>query len=195
MKIHEYQARQLLADAGIPVPSGTMVTTVDAANEAAKSLFDAGATLLVVKAQVHAGGRGKAGFVKLCRTPDEVNEAATFMFGNKMVSVQTGPEGLEVTKVLIADGVDIASEFYLAITTDRATGANALIASSEGGVEIETVAHETPDAIKHVRINPLAGLRNGIQRWFHWETSWTGNKHHVKDVKISRGNRCISCRN
>ena len=176
MKIHEYQARQLLAEAGIPVPSGTMVTTIDAANEAAKSLFVAGATLLVVKAQVHAGGRGKAGFVKLCRTPDEVNEAATFMFGNKMVSVQTGPEGLEVTKVLIADGVDIASEFYLAITTDRATGANALIASSEGGVDIETVAHETPDAIKHVCINPLAGLQPYQAREMAFNVGFTGKQ-------------------
>jgi len=176
MKIHEYQARQLLAEAGISVPSGTMVTTIDAANEAAKSLFDAGATLLVVKAQVHAGGRGKAGFVKLCRTPDEVNEAATFMFGNKMVSVQTGPEGLEVTKVLIADGVDIASEFYLAITTDRATGTNALIASSEGGVDIETVAHETPDAIKHVCINPLAGLQPYQAREMAFNVGFTGKQ-------------------
>jgi succinyl-CoA synthetase beta subunit len=159
MKIHEYQARQLLAEAGIPVPQGTMVTTAEAANESAKALFEAGASLLVVKAQVHAGGRGKAGFVKLCRTPEEVDEAANFMFGNKMVSAQTGPEGLDVTKVLIADGVDIDSEYYLAITTDRTTGANALIASSEGGVEIETVAHETPDAIKTVRIDPLAGLQ------------------------------------
>jgi succinyl-CoA synthetase beta subunit len=158
MKIHEYQARQLLAEAGISVPCGTMVTSVEAANEAAKSLFDEGATLLVVKAQVHAGGRGKAGFVKLCRTPEEVNEAATFMFGNKMISVQTGPEGLDVTKILIADGVDIDREFYLAITTDRASGSNALIASSEGGVEIETVAHENPDAIKTVHIDPLTGL-------------------------------------
>jgi succinyl-CoA synthetase beta subunit len=176
MKIHEYQARQLLAEAGIPVPSGTMVTTIEAANEAAKTLFDAGATLLVVKAQVHAGGRGKAGFVTLCKTPEEVDDAATYMFGNKMVSVQTGPEGLVVTKVLIADGVDIASEFYLAITTDRSTGANALIASSEGGVEIETVAHETPDAIKHVRINPLAGLQPYQARKMAFNVGFTGKQ-------------------
>ncbi|MDP7005387.1 MAG: ADP-forming succinate--CoA ligase subunit beta [Phycisphaerales bacterium] len=160
MKIHEYQARQLLAEAGIPVPSGTMVTTVDAANDAAKSLFDAGATLLVVKAQVHAGGRGKAGFVKLCKTQSEVDEAAIFMLGTKMVSVQTGPDGLDVTKVLVADGVDIDKEYYLAITTDRASGANALIASSEGGVEIETVAHENPEAIKTTIIDPLNGMQD-----------------------------------
>jgi len=158
MKIHEYQARQLLAEAGVPVPSGTMVTSIEEASGAASELFSNGATLLVVKAQVHAGGRGKAGFVKLCRTQEEAEEAAAFMFNNPMVSVQTGPEGLKVSKVLIADGVDIESEYYLAITTDRSIGANVLIASSEGGVEIETVAHENPDAIKKVIIDPLDGL-------------------------------------
>lgn len=158
MKIHEYQARQILSDAGVPVPAGTMVTSPTEAHDAALQLLENGAILLVVKAQVHAGGRGKAGFVKLCRTIDEVDEAASFMFSNKMVSVQTGPEGLEVTKVLIADGVDIESEYYLAITTDRASGSNVLIASSEGGVEIETVAHENPEAIKKALIHPLDGL-------------------------------------
>ena len=124
MKIHEYQARQLLANANIPVPAGTMVTSVEEANHAASSLFEAGAGLLVVKAQVHAGGRGKAGFVKLCKTQDEVTEAATFMFGNPMISAQTGKEGLKVTKLLVADGVEIDRELYLAITTDRASGAD-----------------------------------------------------------------------
>jgi succinyl-CoA synthetase beta subunit len=176
MKVHEYQARQLLADAGVPVPSGTMVQSVEDANSAAKSLFDQGATLLVVKAQVHAGGRGKAGFVKLCRTQNEVNEAATFMLSNKMVSVQTGPEGLEVTKLLIADGVDIDKEYYLAITTDRSNGANAIIASSEGGVEIETVAHENPDAIKTVPICPLAGLETYQARQLAFELGFEGKQ-------------------
>lgn len=159
MKIHEYQARQLLANASIPVPAGTMVTSIEEAEHAAASMFDAGSNLLVVKAQVHAGGRGKAGFVKLCKTKDEVVESATFMFGNPMISVQTGKEGLKVTKLLIADGVDIDRELYLAITTDRTSGANALIASSEGGVDIETVAHENPDAIQTIRIDPLDGLQ------------------------------------
>ena len=158
MKIHEYQARQLLANAKIPVPAGTMVTSIEEAEQAAASLLDAGATLLVVKAQVHAGGRGKSGFVKLCKTKDEVTEAATFMFENPMISAQTGKDGLKVTKLLIADGVEIDRELYLAITTDRASGANALIASSEGGVDIETVAHEQPEAILTVRIDPLEGL-------------------------------------
>ncbi len=159
MKIHEYQARQLLADSGIPVPSGTMVTSVEQAKEVADCLMEKGAVLLVVKAQVYAGGRGKAGFVQLCRSTEEVDDAAMFMFGNKMISVQTGPEGLDVSKVLIADGVDIDREYYLAITTDRASGANALIASSEGGVEIETVAHENPNAIETLRIDPLKGIQ------------------------------------
>ena len=157
MKIHEYQARQILSDAGVPVPAGTMVTSPTEAHDAALQLLENGAILLVVKAQVHAGGRGKAGFVKLCRTIEEVDEAASFMFSNKMVSVQTGPEGLEVTKVLIADGVDIESEYYLAITTDRASGSNVLIASSEGGVEIEEVAEKTPEKILKAIIDPTVG--------------------------------------
>ena len=136
-----------------------MVMSVEDATSTAQTLFNAGATLLVVKAQIHAGGRGKAGFVKLCRTLDEVTKAAEFMFNNPMVNVQTGPAGLVVTKVLIADGVDIDREYYLAITTDRANGTNALIASSEGGVDIETVAHENPAAIHTQQIDPLKGLQ------------------------------------
>lgn len=185
MKIHEYQARQLLAEAGIPVPSGTMVTSIDEATAAAKKILDGGATLLVVKAQVHAGGRGKAGFVKLCRELDEVTEAATFMFNNPMVSVQTGPKGLEVTKVLIADGVDIANEFYLAITTDRANGTNALIASSEGGVEIETVAHENPDAILTQQIDPLEGLQISQAEKMAVDLGFTGSQiHQATDIMM-----------
>lgn len=158
MKIHEYQARGLLADAGIPVPPGRMVETIDEAVAEAQQLFAGGSTLVVVKAQVHAGGRGKAGFVKLTTTAKEVEEAATFMFGNRMVSNQTDPEGIEVHRLLIASGVDIDREFYLAVTMDRNRGVNTLIASAEGGVEIETVAEERPDAIIRVPIHPLAGL-------------------------------------
>ena len=176
MKIHEYQARQLLANASIPVPAGTMVTSIDEANQAAASLLDAGATLLVVKAQVHAGGRGKAGFVKLCKTQDEVTEAATFMFGNPMISAQTGKEGLQVTKLLIADGVEIDRELYLAITTDRASGANALIASSEGGVDIETIAHEQPEAILTVRIDPLEGLQEAQALQISQDLGFSGDQ-------------------
>jgi len=176
MKIHEYQARQLLANASIPVPAGMMVTSIEEAEQAAASLLDAGATLLVVKAQVHAGGRGKAGFVKLCKTKDEVTEAATFMFGNPMISAQTGKEGLKVTKLLVADGVEIDRELYLAITTDRASGANALIASSEGGVDIETIAHEQPEAILTVRIDPLDGLQEAQARELANKLDFSGNQ-------------------
>ncbi len=119
MKIHEYQARQLLLDAGVSVPRGEMAESVAAAQSAARALFASGSAQVVVKAQVHAGGRGKAGFVKLVRTVDEAVDAATFMLGNRMVSVQTGPEGIEVRKLLIADAVEIAHEYYVAVLVDR----------------------------------------------------------------------------
>jgi succinyl-CoA synthetase beta subunit len=166
MKIHEYQARDLLETFGIPVPPGRVIENPAKALEAFHAVtrtadMNPQNALAVVKAQVHAGGRGKAGFVKLVRSASECHEAATWMFANKMVSPQTGPEGLVVSKLLIAAGVDIvprpsggSEEFYLAITTDRATRRNVLIASREGGVEIETVAHERPDAIIKVPLHP-----------------------------------------
>ena len=148
MKVHEYQARELLAEAGVPVPPGRMVQSVDDAEAAAKAIFANGGTQVVIKAQVHAGGRGKAGFVKLVKSAEEAREAAKFMLSNRMVSPQTGPEGLEVKRLLVASAVDIAKEYYLAITVDRANNTNTLIASAEGGVEIETVAERNPEAIK-----------------------------------------------
>lgn len=159
MKVHEYQARQLLADAGVPVPPGAVIESIeDAASTYKQVTREAGTDLAVVKAQVHAGGRGKAGFVKLVRNPEDATESARFMLSNKMVSAQTGPEGLEVKRLLVAAGVDIEKEFYLAITTDRATRRNVLIASSEGGVEIEEVAEKNPGAIMKVPLHPLVGL-------------------------------------
>ena len=174
MKIHEYQARGLLADAGIPVPPGRMVESVDEAVAEANRLLAGGSSLVVVKAQVHAGGRGKAGFVKLATTPEEVREAAEFMFANRMVSVQTGPEGIEVNRLLIAAGVDIDREFYLAVTMDRSRGVNTLIASAEGGVEIEKVAEERPEAIIRVPIHPLAGLEAHQARNVATKLGFTG---------------------
>ena len=176
MKIHEYQARALLSDAGIPVPPGCMIETVDAAVKETQRLIDDGSSLIVVKAQVHAGGRGKAGFVKLVRSVEEAREAAEFMLGNRMVSVQTGKEGIEVKRLLIASGVDIDKEFYLAVTLDRATGLNTLIASAEGGVEIETVAEENPDAIIRVPIHPLAGLDAHHARGVASKIGFTGRQ-------------------
>lgn len=157
MKIHEYQARDLLAKAGVPVPPARVVDTPDAACEA---FLANNAPLQVVKAQVFAGGRGKAGFVKLVKTADEARDAAAFMLGNRMVSVQTGPEGVAVNKILIAAAVDIAKEYYLGITLDRAKATASIIASAEGGVEIETVAKEQPEAIIKEPLHPLLGLQS-----------------------------------
>jgi succinyl-CoA synthetase beta subunit len=173
MKIHEYQGRELLASFGIAVPAGKMITTIEDAAQAFKLVTSGQAKpLAVVKAQVHAGGRGKAGFVKLVRTAEEATDAARFMFSNRMKSPQTPAEGLEVKKLLIANGVDIADrqstpgtgvvakeEFYLAITVDRGTRRNMLIASREGGVEIEQVAHDRPDAIIKSPLHPTLGLQ------------------------------------
>ena len=160
MKIHEYQARELLSNYGLPVPPAEIITDAkDAAEAYEKASKSANTDLVVVKAQVHAGGRGKAGFVKLVRSAQEATEAATFMLSNRMVSNQTGPEGLEVTKLLVAAGVDIEHEYYLAITTDRDTRRNVIIASAEGGVEIEKVAEENPAAILKQPIDPLMGLQ------------------------------------
>jgi len=167
MKIHEYQARDLLAQYGIPVPDGQMVSSVEQAAQAFKTVTAGMASpLAVVKAQVHAGGRGKAGFVKLVKAPQDAEAAVRFMLTNRMVSPQTPPEGLDVIKVLIAAGVDIADragggkeEFYLAVTTDRRTRRNILIASREGGVDIEHVAATKPDAIIKEPIHPLVGLQ------------------------------------
>ena len=177
MKIHEYQARQILSDAGIPVPAGTMVTSASAARTAYEEATKAAGTdLAVVKAQVHAGGRGKAGFVKLVRSAKEAEEAASFMLSNRMVSAQTGPGGLAVTKLLVAAGVDIEHEYYLAITTDRGSRRNVLIASAEGGVEIEQVAKSNPRAILKQTLHPLLGLQAHEARRIAFELGFTGKQ-------------------
>ncbi len=184
MKVHEYQARELLASAGIPVPPARVIESIDDAAGAYKDASrDAGTDLVVVKAQVHAGGRGKAGFVKLVRSASEATDAARFMLSNRMVSVQTGAEGIEVKKLLIAAGVDIAHEYYLAVTTDRATRRNVLIASAEGGVEIEKVAEENPKAIIKTPIHPLMGLQGHQAREVAFKLGMKG-KQIGQAVKI-----------
>ncbi|MEZ6318099.1 MAG: ATP-grasp domain-containing protein [Phycisphaerales bacterium] len=184
MKIHEYQARQLLTDSGIPVPPGAVIHKPEQAADAYQLVTSsAGTDLAVVKAQVFAGGRGKAGFVKLVRSAADATDAARFMLSNKMVSVQTGPEGLEVNKLLVAAGVDIAKEYYLAITTDRNTRKNVMIASSEGGVEIEKVAAENPDAIIKTTIDPLLGLQAFQAREVAYRLGMKG-KQIAQAVKI-----------
>ena len=159
MKLHEYQAKEILEDHGVAVQRGIVARTVDEATEAAAKLAEDGASLFVVKAQIHAGGRGKGGGVKLAHSVDEVREKAQAILGMMLKTHQTGPEGQEVRAVLIADAVDIEKEFYLGITLDRQRSVNVIMASTEGGVEIEKVAEETPDKIVKVWVEPSTGLR------------------------------------
>lgn len=155
MKIHEYQSREILSKFGVPIPPAEVVRSPD---EAAAAFGKFGGQMCVVKAQVYAGGRGKAGFVKLVHSADEARTAAEFMLSNRMVSVQTGPEGVPVTVLLVAPGVDIAKEYYLGITVDRGRNTTTLIASAEGGVEIEEVARKSPERVFKVPLHPTLGL-------------------------------------
>jgi succinyl-CoA synthetase beta subunit len=165
MNIHEYQAKELLAKFGVPVPSGVAAMTVDEAVAATKQLPG---PLYVVKSQIHAGGRGKGKFkelgpdakggVRLAKSADEVRAAASDMLGNTLVTVQTGAAGKQVNRLYVTDGVDIAKEFYLAMLVDRASGRISLVASTEGGMDIETVAHDSPEKIHTITIDPATGI-------------------------------------
>lgn len=159
MKVHEYQAKEILSDHGVAMQPGIVAETVDEAVDAAEELTRNGASMFVVKAQIHAGGRGKGGGVKLARSLDEVKEHAEAILGMDLVTHQTGPEGQKVRKLLIADAVDIDQEFYVGVTLDRAKSQNVIMVSSEGGVEIETVAEESPEKIIKAWIDPTIGLR------------------------------------
>ncbi|MFO0895066.1 MAG: ADP-forming succinate--CoA ligase subunit beta [Phycisphaerales bacterium] len=176
MRIHEFQARQLLRDAGIPTPPFAVVTSVPEAGAEARRILATGATEVVVKAQVHAGGRGKAGFVKVVKSAAEVEAAATFMLSNRMKSPQTPPEGLVVRRLLVAEAVPIAREFYLAITLDRTSRTNTLIASAEGGTEIEVTAAERPDAILRQPLHPLLGLPPHAARTMAFRLGFKGRQ-------------------
>ena len=156
MNFHEYQAKQLFAEYGIAVPAGRIARTPDEAVEAAKAIPG---ELWVVKAQIHAGGRGKAGGVKLARTLDEVKQYATAMLGTKMETYQSAGVALPIDTVLISEGTDIAKELYLSVLVDRASQAITFITSSEGGVDIETVAKETPELIQALDVNFVQGLQ------------------------------------
>jgi len=155
MKIHEYQAKELLRAHGIPVPRGYAAFTVREAQEAAQKL---GGAVWVVKAQIHAGGRGKGGGVKLARTPVELEKLAGQILGMQLKTHQTGPEGQKVRRLYIEEAADIQKEYYVSLVTDRATQKVAFIASSEGGMDIEEVAHNTPEKIVTEFIDPLTGL-------------------------------------
>ncbi len=155
MKIHEYQGKEILRQFGVPVPRGIPAFTVQEAVEAAQKL---GGPVWVVKAQIHAGGRGKGGGVKLARSVDEVKKLAGEILGMQLVTHQTGPEGQKVRRLLIEDGADIKKEYYVSAVTDRATQKVAMIVSSEGGMDIEEVAHSTPEKIVTEFVEPAAGL-------------------------------------
>ncbi|MGI9174774.1 MAG: ADP-forming succinate--CoA ligase subunit beta [Rhodothermales bacterium] len=160
MKLHEYQGKDILEKYGVATQPGLVARSVDEAVEAAEKLqTQHGAELFVVKAQIHAGGRGKGGGVKLARGIEEVREKAEAILGMDLVTHQTGPEGQKVRAVLIAQAVDIAKEFYVGVTLDRQKSMDVIMASTEGGVEIEKVAEETPDKIQKVWIDPAIGLR------------------------------------
>ncbi|MFQ5569232.1 MAG: ADP-forming succinate--CoA ligase subunit beta [Rhodothermales bacterium] len=159
MKVHEYQAKDILEKYGVAVQPGIVARTVEEAVEGARKLQEDGAELFVVKAQIHAGGRGKGGGVKLARSLDEVREKADAILGMNLVTHQTGPDGQEVRAVLIADAVDIAREYYVGVTLDRQQSMDVIMASTEGGVEIEKVAAETPEKIRKVWIDPATGLK------------------------------------
>lgn len=161
MKIHEYQAKELFKEYGVAVPDGVATSSVDEAVKAAEEMKANGTGLFVVKAQIHAGGRGKgrtkknnAKGVILCRSIDEVKEAAESLLGDTLVTIQTGEEGQKVKTIYVTDGVDIEKEYYLGILLDRAKSQNVIMVSTEGGVEIETVAEETPEKIVKEWIEP-----------------------------------------
>ncbi|MGE5269437.1 MAG: ADP-forming succinate--CoA ligase subunit beta [Thiohalocapsa sp.] len=160
MNIHEYQAKELLAKFGVAVPQGAVAYTADEAVAAAQRLGGStnGARLWAVKAQIHAGGRGKAGGVKLARTQDEVAAAATALMGHNLVTHQTGPEGRVVKRVYVEVGCDIARELYLAVSIDRGNGRITLIGAGEGGMDIEELAARDPDKVLRIAIDPAAGL-------------------------------------
>jgi len=155
MKIHEYQAKEILKHYNVPVPKGRVAFSPAEAQDAAQTI---GGSLWVIKAQIHAGGRGKGGGVKIAKTIDEVTSIAEQMLGMRLITYQTGKDGQIVKKVLVEQGVDIDKEFYLGIVLDRATSKNVIMVSTEGGVEIERVASESPEKIFKEQIDPCLGI-------------------------------------
>src|SRR5207253_9223138 len=158
MKIHEYQAKAILAKYGVSVPRGEMVASREEAERAAKNLISAGATGVVVKAQIHAGGRGKGGGVKLAKSAEEAGDIASKMLGMNLVTHQTGPQGKKVQRLLVEETLPIDRELYLGIVIDRDTGKPVFMASAAGGMEIEEVAAKDPQAILKEHIEPGMGL-------------------------------------
>ncbi len=171
MKIHEYQAKEILSDYGVAVPAGVAADNVADAVDAAKKMKEKGSSLFVVKAMIHAGGRGKgrtkknnAKGVILCKTVDEVKKAAEDLLGDTLVTIQTGDEGQKVNTIYVTDGVDIEQEYYLGILLDRGNSKNVIMVSTEGGVEIEKVAEETPEKIIKEWVEPGMDLQHNQAR-------------------------------
>ncbi|MFC1826378.1 ADP-forming succinate--CoA ligase subunit beta [Thermodesulfobacteriota bacterium] len=157
MKIHEYQAKELFRNANIPVPAGEVAFSVDEACTTAENL---GSYPVVIKAQIHAGGRGKGGGVKLANSREEVKNTASHILNMNLVTPQTGPEGKLVKKILVEEGLNIARELYLSILPDRATASIVIMASQAGGMDIEEVAAQSPEKIVRVAVNPLTGIQS-----------------------------------
>src|SRR3954468_21957651 len=157
MKIHEYQGKEIFRKFGVPTPRGFPAFSVDEAVDAAKKL---GGGVWVVKAQIHAGGRGKGGGVQLARSMDDVREKAKQILGMQLVTHQTGPAGQKVRRLLVEEGADIRKELYVGMVVDRGTQRVCLMASSEGGMDIEEVAAHTPEKIVKVFIDPMTGLKD-----------------------------------
>jgi succinyl-CoA synthetase beta subunit len=159
MKIHEYQAKEILRKYGVAVPAGEMAITFEEADAAAKQLFSAGHSVVVVKAQIHAGGRGKGGGVKLAKSIEQADEYSKAILGMQLITHQTGPQGQKVQRLLIEAGSAIARELYLGLVLDRASSQVVFMASQAGGMEIEEVAHDTPEAIFKEYIDPAIGFQ------------------------------------
>ncbi|HWP81775.1 MAG TPA: ADP-forming succinate--CoA ligase subunit beta [Bacteroidota bacterium] len=179
MKIHEYQGKEILKQYGVAVPKGKVAFSVD---EAVKAAQEIGGSVWVVKAQIHAGGRGKGGGVKLARSIDEVRQRASEILGMRLVTHQTGPEGRIVKRLLIEEGMNIEKELYVGITLDRSRSQNVVMASTEGGVEIEKVAEEAPEKILKEYVHPGVGLQQFQARKLCFGLGLTGDafKNGVK---------------
>jgi len=182
MNIHEYQAKQVFAKYGVSTPRGIIANTPD---QAVANASELGGDIWVVKAQIHAGGRGLGGGVKLAKSLDEVRELATEILGMTLVTHQTGPEGKFVHKVYIEEGADIADELYLSVVLDRAQEMPIIMASTEGGMDIETVAHETPEKIIKIAIDPAFGFQGFHGRELVFGLGITDKKEQSKMIKFA----------
>ena len=183
MNIHEYQAKQIFAKYGVPTPRGIIANTPD---QAVANAAELGGEIWVVKAQIHAGGRGLGGGVKVAKSLDEVRQYATEILGMTLVTHQTGPEGKLVQKVYIEEGADIVDELYLSVVLDRAAEMPIIMASTEGGMDIETVAHETPEKIIKVAIDPSFGFQGFHGRELVFGLGITDKKEQSKMIKFAK---------